>query len=76
MEPENPTDKYAVCVENNGNVVGHLTKGINSCFSKTIFFFLRADEYGSCKGRINQSKSINRGEGIGHFRIYWTKTIY
>ena len=27
MEPENPTDKYSVCVENNGNVeVGHLTK--------------------------------------------------
>ena len=47
MEPENPTDKYVVCVENNGNVVGHLTKGNNGRISKTIFFFLRADEYGS-----------------------------
>ena len=47
MEPENPTDKYVVCVENNGNVVGHLTKGNNGRINKTIFFFLRADEYGS-----------------------------
>ena len=43
MEPENPTDKYPVCVESNGNVLGHLTKGNNSCFSKLIFIFLRAD---------------------------------
>ena len=54
MEPENPTDKYAVRIEKNGNVVGH--------FSKTIFFFLRTDEYGSCKVRANKSKAINRGD--------------
>ena len=64
MEPENPTNRYAVCVENNGNVVGYLTKGKNGRFSKTIFFFLRADKYGSCKVRIRKSKSINRGEGM------------
>ena len=27
MQPENPKDKYAVCVENNGKIVGHLPKG-------------------------------------------------
>ena len=59
MEPENPTNKYAVCVENNGNIVGHLTKGNNSRFSKTIFFFLRADEYRSCNLKIRKSKAIN-----------------
>ena len=64
MEPENPTDKYAVCIEKNGNVVGHLPKGKYGRFSKTIFFFLRADEYGSCKVRINKSKAINHGDGI------------
>ena len=33
-------------------------------FSKTIFFFLRADEYRSCKVRINKNKVINRGDGM------------
>ena len=64
MESENPTDKSTVCIEKNGNVVGHLPKGKYGRFSKTIFFFLRADEYGSCKVRINKSKAINRGDGI------------
>ena len=48
MEPENPTDKYTVCAENNGKFVVHLTKGNNARFSKTIFFFMRTDEYGLC----------------------------
>ena len=30
MEPENPTDKYIVCAENNGKVEVHLTKGNNA----------------------------------------------
>ena len=64
MEPENSTDKYAVCIEKNGNVVGHLSKGKYGRFSKTIFFFLRANEYGSCKVRINKSKAINGGDGM------------
>ena len=57
MEPENPTDKYAVCIEKNGNVVGRLPKGKYGRFSKTIFFFLRADAYG-------KSKTINCGDGM------------
>ena len=64
LEPKNLTDKYTVCVEDNGNVVGHLTKGNNGRFSKTIFLFLRADEYGSCKVRIKKSKAIDCGEGM------------
>ena len=39
-------------------------KGTDSPLSKTIFFFLRADEYGSCKFEIRKSEAINRGEGI------------
>ena len=64
MELENPADKYAVWIEKNGNDVGQMPRRKYSCFSKTIFFFLRADEYGSCKVRINKSKAINRGDGI------------
>ena len=63
MEPENPMDKFVVCIEKNGNV-GHLPKGKNGRFSKTIFLFLRADEYGSCKEGINKSKAINPGDDM------------
>ena len=64
MQPENPKDKYAVCIENNGKIVGHLPKGKNGRFSKTVFFFLRADVYGSCKVEVKKSKAINRGDGM------------
>ena len=64
MEPGNPTDNYAVCIEKNVNIVGHLPKGKYGRFSKTIFFFLRADEYGSYKVRINKSKAINHDDGM------------
>ena len=64
MEPKNPTDKYAVCIEKNENVLEHLPREKYGRFSKTIFFFLRADENGSCKVRINKSKAINRGDGM------------
>ena len=64
IEPENLADNYTVCIEKIGNVVGQLPNGKYGRFSKTIFFFLRADEYGSCKVRINKSKAINRGDGM------------
>ena len=41
-----------------------LTKGNNGRFSKTIFFFLRADEYELYKVRIRKNKVINRKEGM------------
>ena len=47
-EPENPTDKYAVCILKDGKVVGHLKKGSNGRFAKTIFYFLRSDTYAKC----------------------------
>ena len=36
-EPENPTDKYAVCIEK--NVVGHLPKGSTVASAKRFSFF-------------------------------------
>ena len=44
--------------------MGYLPKGKYGRFSKRIFFFLRADEYSSCKVRMNKSKAINRGDGM------------
>lgn len=45
-EPENVVDKYAVCVLSGEDVVGHLKKGKNGRFAKTVFYFLRVDKDG------------------------------
>ena len=45
MEPANPVDKYAVAVTKNNVVAGHLPLGCSSEFAKTIFYFLRADQW-------------------------------
>ena len=38
-KPENPVDKYAVCLKSsNGTIVGHLKKGKSGRFTKTIFY--------------------------------------
>ena len=39
IEPNNPADKYAVCIRKSGKVVGHLKKGETGRFGKTIIFF-------------------------------------
>ena len=57
-EPENPTDKYAVCVLKDGKVVGHLKKGSNGGFAKTIFYFLRSDTYAKCCVKLQESQQV------------------
>ena len=53
-EPDNPLDKYAVCVKKE-KIVGHLPLGKSRKFAKTIFYFLRADELSSCKIVVTES---------------------
>ena len=66
MEPANPLDKYAVAVKKNNVVVGHLPLGCSGKFAKTIFYFLRADEWGECKVIVIVTrKPVNRGDGGG-----------
>ena len=38
-EPDNPKDKYAVCVKKENRIVGHLPLGKSGKFAKTIFYF-------------------------------------
>ena len=64
MEPANPVDKYAVAVKKNNVVVGHLPLGCSGKFAKTIFYFLRADEWSECKVIVT-GKPVNRGVGDG-----------
>ena len=40
-------NKYAVCVKKNNEIVGRLPLGKVGNFAKTVFYFSRADEYGS-----------------------------
>ena len=63
-ESENPTDKYAVCLLKDGKVVGHLKKGSNGRFAKTIFYFLRSSTYAKCSNKIT-GKPLNLADGKG-----------
>ena len=64
MEPAKPVDKYAVAVKKNNVVVGYLPLGCSGKFAKTIFYFLRADEWSECKVIVT-GKPVNRGDGDG-----------
>ena len=61
-EPRNLVDKYAVCVKKGNEIVGHLPLGKDGKFVKTVFYFLRADEFGSCNVLI-KGKLVNLGNG-------------
>ena len=47
MEPDNCVNKFAVFVEKDQRVVGHLNKDSGK-FTKMIFYFLRSDAYCNC----------------------------
>ena len=64
QEPRNIVDKYAVSVQRDGEVVGHLMKGKSCRFAKTIFYFLSADKKNDCTVVVT-GKAINRGDGEG-----------
>ena len=63
-EPGNLLNKYAVCVKKENEVVGYLPFGKDGKFAKTVFYFLRADEYDSCNVLI-KGKPVNLGDGDG-----------
>ena len=65
MEPDNRVDKFAVCVEKNQTVVGHLKKGDSGKFAKTIFYFLRSDTYCNCYAEVSGKRcNLKDGEGL------------
>ena len=64
IQPHNRVDRYAVTVEKDEKVVGHLPLGENGKFAKTIFYFLRADPYGKCNITVT-GKAVNLGDGDG-----------
>ena len=63
-EPGNLLDKYAVCVKKENEVVGYLPFGKDGKFAKTVFYFLRADEYDS-RNVLIKGKPVNLGDGDG-----------
>ena len=63
-EPENPVDKYAVCVKKEDKVVGHLPLEEKRKFAKSVFNFLRVDAFSSYKVIIT-GKPVNLGDGYG-----------
>lgn len=63
-EPENITDKFAVSVVDEKDVViGHLKKGKSGKFAKLFSYYLK-NEYSSCTVII-KGKPVNLGDGEG-----------
>ena len=60
----NLVDKYTVCVKKENEIVGHLPLGKDRKYAKTVFYFLRANEYVSCNVLI-KGKPVNLGDGDG-----------
>ena len=64
-KPENPVDKYPVCLKTrNGTIVGHLKKGKSGRFAKTIFYYLRSHPQANCTAKVT-GKRFNLGDGEG-----------
>ena len=63
-EPENEYDKYAVAVERCGDVVGHLSRERSAHFTKTVSYFLRANNGNCCRVEVT-GKKVNLGDGEG-----------
>ena len=51
-----------MCAKKENEVVGYLSFGKDGKFAKTVFYFLRADEYGSCNVLI-KGKPVNLDDG-------------
>ena len=65
MESTNLMDKYAVAFKRSDvSIVGHLPLGKSGKFTKTIFYFLKANEKHSCVINV-LGKAINAGDGLG-----------
>ena len=61
-EPGNLVCKCVVYVKEKNEIVGYLPLGKDGKFAKTAFYFLRADDYGSCNVLI-KGKPVNLGDG-------------
>ena len=61
MEPDNRMGKFAVGVKINEKVMGHLKRSTSGMFVKTIFYFLRSDEYSSAWAKVT-GKRCNLGD--------------
>ena len=64
LEPENVVDRFAVAVEKEGQITGHLNKGKSGRFAKTIFSFLRAKQGNTCQVEVRRKK-VNLGDEQG-----------
>ena len=64
MEPDHIIDKYAVCVEKNTSIVGHLALGKNGKLAKMLIYFVRGDQDAECKVVIT-GKEVNLGNVDG-----------
>ena len=62
IEANNLVDKFALCVEKDGNIVGYLKKGVSG---KTVFYLLGSDNYSNCFAKVSGKRcNLKDGEGL------------
>ena len=54
LEPKNVIDKFAMTVEKEGRIVGHLSKGKYGRFTKMIFHFKQANHGNACQVKVRE----------------------
>ena len=65
MKPDNSVDKFAVCVEKDQTVAGHLKKEYSGNFAETISYFLRSDSYCNYYAEVSGKRcNLKDGEGL------------
>ena len=63
-ESGNSVDKYAVCVKKENEIFGNIPLGKDGKFAKTVFYFLKGNEYDS-RNVLIKGKPFNLGDGDG-----------
>ena len=65
MKPENAINKFAVAVEKELQIVGHLSKGESGRFTKTIFYIIRVNHGNPCQVELQGKRgNLDNREGL------------
>ena len=65
MKPDKCVDKFAVCVEKDQTLVGHLKEENSGKFANKNFYFIRSDTYCNCYAEVSGKRhNLKVGEGL------------
>ena len=60
LEPENAIDKFAVAVEKERQIVGHISIGKSGRFAKTTSYLILANQRNACEVEVCEKSQLRR----------------